>query len=167
MGNNQMGGLPYSTFWRSTNSRCIKKDLPIEPPENGTLMSLGDIRNLDYTVLLCTKLQETKAFYRDVMGFTLVRDGERWVEFQVGAAVLALKLRGPGLAWDDGPLPAGSAALQLAFRVAPRLLDGCYDTLKAKGVEILSPPRDITAYHHRALFFRDPEGNVVELYAEV
>ena len=130
-------------------------------------MSLGDIRNLDYTVLLCTKLQETKAFYRDVMSFTLVRDGERWVEFQVGAAVLALKLRGPGLAWDDGPLPAGSAALQLAFRVAPRLLDGCHETLKAKGVEILSPPRDITAYHHRALFFRDPEGNVVELYAEV
>ena len=57
-------------------------------------MSLGDIRNLDYTVLLCTKLQETKAFYRDVMGFALVRDGERWVEFHVGAAVLALKLRG-------------------------------------------------------------------------
>jgi len=130
-------------------------------------MSLGDIRTLDYTVLLCTRLPETKAFYRDVMGFVLARDGERWVEFQVGAAVLALKPRGPGLAWDDGPLPAGTAALQLAFRVAPHRLDGCHDTLKSKGVEILSPPRDIPAFHHRALFFRDPEGNVIELYAEV
>ena len=78
----------------------------------------------------------------------------------------------PHLAGDegtfgDGPLPAGTAALQLAFRVAPHLLDGCHETLKAKGVEILSPPRDIPAFHHRALFFRDPEGNVVELYAEV
>ena len=35
-------------------------------------MSLGDIRNLDYTILLCSKLAETKAFYLDVMGFPLL-----------------------------------------------------------------------------------------------
>jgi glyoxylase I family protein len=34
-------------------------------------------------------------------------------------------------------------------------------------VTILSPPRDIPSWHHRALFFRDPEDNVIELYAEV
>ena len=31
----------------------------------------------------------------------------------------------------------------------------------------MGPPRDIPAWGHRALFFRDPEGNVIEIYAEV
>jgi len=130
-------------------------------------MSLGDIRNLDYTVLLCSRMQETKEFYRDVMGFSLTHDGERWVMFQVGSAVLALKPRGPGIAWDDGPIPAGSASVQLAFRVAPHLIDACHETLRSKGVTMLSPPRDIAGWRHRALFFRDPEENVVEIYAEM
>ena len=28
-------------------------------------MSLGEIRNLDYAILLCNKMDETRAFYRD------------------------------------------------------------------------------------------------------
>jgi glyoxylase I family protein len=135
--------------------------------EDGSCMSLGDIRNLDYTILLCSKMQETKAFYLDVMGFPLAHDSENWVSFQVGSALLTLRPRGPWAAWHDGPIAAGSAALQLAFRVAPHLIDSCYATLQSKGVTILSPPRDIPCWHHRALFFRDPEGNVIELYAEV
>src|SRR6186997_1271542 len=55
---------------------------------NEALMSLGDIRNLDYTILLCSHMQETREFYRDVMGFSLVHDSERWVSFQVGSALL-------------------------------------------------------------------------------
>lgn len=112
-------------------------------------------------------MQETKAFYRDVMGFPLAHDSDRWVSFQVGSALLTLKPRGPGLAWDDGPIAPGSAAVQLAFRVAPHMIDACHEALQASGVTILSPPRDISSWRHRALFFRDPEGNVLEIYAEV
>lgn len=32
-------------------------------------MSPSAIRNIDHTVLLCRRLPETRAFYRDVMGF--------------------------------------------------------------------------------------------------
>ena len=32
-------------------------------------MSLGGISNLDYTVLLCSKMAATRAFYRDIMKF--------------------------------------------------------------------------------------------------
>jgi lactoylglutathione lyase len=130
-------------------------------------MSLGDIRNLDYTILLCSNMQDTKDFYLHVMGFPLAHDSERWVSFQVGSALLTLRPRGPGLAWDDGPIPPGSAAVQLAFRVPPHMVDACHEALRSKGVAILSPPRDIANWRHRALFFRDPEGNVVELYAEI
>ncbi len=130
-------------------------------------MSLGDIRNLDYMILLCSHMQDTRRFYLEVMGFPIVHDSDRWVSFQVGSALLTLRPRGPGLAWDDGPIPPGSAAVQLAFRVPPPMIDTCHEALNARGVAILSPPRDIPSWRHRALFFRDPEGNVLELYAEV
>ena len=68
-------------------------------------MSLGDIRNLDYAVLLCSRMQDTNDFYLRVMGFPLAHDSERWVSFQVGASLLTLRPRGPGAAWDDGPIP--------------------------------------------------------------
>lgn len=130
-------------------------------------MSLKDIRNLDYTVLLCTDMAATRAFYRDTMRFALVHDEERWVSFQVGATLLTLKPRGPSLAWDDGEKVAGAADVQLAFRVPPSSLDACYDELIANQVEILQPPADLPAWRHRTLFFRDPEGNVIEIYAEI
>lgn len=39
-------------------------------------MSLGGIGGLDYAVLLCSRIEETRAFYRDVMGFPVETDRE-------------------------------------------------------------------------------------------
>lgn len=129
-------------------------------------MSIGGIQNLDYTVILCAKLDETRAFYRDVMGFPVEADLENWVSFRVGATLLTLRPRGPWSVCDDGPLPAGSAAMQLAFRVPLAAVDQCYAELVAKGVTILREPTDLPKWRHRTLFFRDPENNVIEIYAE-
>lgn len=129
-------------------------------------MSLGGIGNLDYTVLLCDRLAETRAFYRDVMGFALETDHENWVSFRVGAALLTLRPRGVWSVCDDGKALPGSAAVQLAFRVAPPAVDACHAELVAKGVPILRPPTDLPAWRHRTLFFRDPENNIIEIYAE-
>ena len=124
----------------SRRRHCTILRSTISFPGNGNIMNLGDIRNLDYTILLCSHMQETREFYHDVMGFSLVHDSERWVSFQVGSALLTLRPRGPGLAWDDGPIAPGSAAVQLAFRVPPHRLDACHEMLQSKGVAILSPP---------------------------
>lgn len=129
-------------------------------------MSLKDIRNFDYVVLLCRNMAETKAFYADVMGFALDHVSDKWVSFRVGATLLTLRPRGPSLAGDDGPALPGSAALQLAFRVPPRAIDGCHAELVAKGVSIVRAPTDLPDWRHRTLFFRDPEGNIIEIYAE-
>lgn len=130
-------------------------------------MSLQAIRHVDYTILLCRKMAETKAFYRDVMGFPIELELENWVDFRVGATLLSLRPRGPGpTADDDGPLPAGSAAVQLAFRVPPAAIDECHVELVAKGATILRGPTDLPRWRHRTLFFRDPEDNVLEIYAE-
>lgn len=129
-------------------------------------MGLSDIHAVDYTVILCSRLALTKAFYRDVMRFRIEVDGENWVNFRVGASVLALRPRG-GLSFcDDGPGVPGSASVQLAFRVPLAAIDACHAEISAAGVPILREPTDIQSWRHRTLFFRDPEDNVIEIYAE-
>jgi catechol 2,3-dioxygenase-like lactoylglutathione lyase family enzyme len=129
-------------------------------------MSLEAIRNADYVVLLCSNLKETRAFYQGVMGFPIDHDSDNWVSFRVGAMLLALRPRGQLFGWEDGPVASGTAAVQLAFRVPPAALDACHTELAAKGVAILRAPTDLPAWRHRTLFFRDPEGNLIEIYAE-
>ena len=57
-------------------------------------MSLNDIRNADYVVLLCNHMKETRAFYQDVLGFPLEHDYGNWISFRVGASLLTLRPRG-------------------------------------------------------------------------
>ncbi|PTM40660.1 VOC family protein [Bosea sp. 124] len=129
-------------------------------------MSLGGIGNLDYTVILCSRMKETRAFYRDVMQFPIEVDLENWVSFRVGAALLALRPRGVWSVCDDGPSAPEAAAIQLAFRVSPPAVDACHAELVAKDVPILRGPTDLPNWRHRTLFFRDPENNIIEIYAE-
>jgi catechol 2,3-dioxygenase-like lactoylglutathione lyase family enzyme len=137
----------------------------IDKPESDAV-SLGGIGNLDYTVLLCNRMEETRAFYRDVMQFPIETDRENWVSFRVGAALLTLRPRGPWSVCDDGKSIPGSAAVQLAFRVPPPAVEACHAELVAKGVPILRGPTDLPDWRHRTLFFRDPEHNIIEIYAE-
>ncbi|WP_342361267.1 VOC family protein [Terrarubrum flagellatum] len=131
-------------------------------------MSLRDIHNLDYAVILCSKMAETRAFYRDVMKFPIEIDRENWVSFRIGATLLTLRPRGIWPVCDDGKLPTGTAAMQLAFRVPPSAIDACHAELVAAGagVTILRAPTDLPQWRHRTLFFRDPEDNIIEIYAE-
>ena len=65
-------------------------------------MSLGGISNLDYTILLCTRMPETVAFYRDVMQFPIETEMKDWVSFRVGASLLTLRPRANCSVCDDG-----------------------------------------------------------------
>ena len=131
---------------------------------------LKAIRNLDYTILFCQDVEAQKHFYQDVLGFPIYRDVGQWVELQVGASLLTLARRGTGYEGvreqHGAPPLAGAAALQLAFRVTPAQVESCFAELQQKGVAILQPPRD-QATGHRTLFFKDPEGTILEIYAEL
>jgi glyoxylase I family protein len=128
-------------------------------------VTLGTISNLDYVILLCARMAETRAFYLDVMRFPLEMDRPEWVSFRVGSGLLTLRPRGQR-SWD-GPAAEGAACIQLAFRVPPPAVDQCHQELVARGVEILDPPKDLPSWRHRTLFFRDPERNIIEIYAEI
>ena len=128
-------------------------------------MSLLAIRQLDYTVIHARDMAAMRQFYGAVMGFPLLRElSAHWIEFSIGSTILALTA--PGGRYGDAPPAAGAASLQLAFRVAPAMVDACAQELAAAGVAIVSGPQD-QAFGHRTLFFRDPDGNVLEIYAEL
>ena len=122
-----------------------------------------NLRSLDYVILLCEDLERMKAFYHERLGFPIERDWEDWIELRAGAVLLALRRRGRPY---DGPRPLHTASVQLAFRVEPGEVYACHQELLDKKMEILEPPRD-QDYGHRTLFFRDPEGNILEIYAEI
>lgn len=131
---------------------------------------LKSIRNLDYVVLLCDDLPRMKDFYHRVMGFPIHLETASWIELRVGSILLTLSRR--DRPWVGPPLPDESAAVQLAFRVAPHEVQRCYQELKENGVEIVQPPQTIDKrlwhyWQHRTLFFKDPEGNLLEIYAEI
>jgi catechol 2,3-dioxygenase-like lactoylglutathione lyase family enzyme len=123
------------------------------------------IRSLDYTVIFARQMALMRNFYGTTLGFPLHRElGPRWVEFRVGSNILALTER--GALFDDPLPPIGVLSLQLAFRVAPGEVATCASTLKERSVSIISGPTD-HPWGHRTLFFRDPDGNVLEIYAEI
>lgn len=123
------------------------------------------IRSIDHTLIFVRQMSAMRDFYGTTLGFALHRElSPRWIELRVGANILALTERGGR--FDDTALPIGTLSLQLAFRVAPSELAGCAAALAERGVHIVSGPTD-QPFVHRTLFFRDPDGNVLEIYAEI
>ncbi len=123
------------------------------------------IQAIDYTVIIVRDMQAMRHFYEAILGFPLLRAlSPNWIEYKIGANTLALS--NPGLTASDVPAPQGTAALQLAFKVSVLEVDQCADELERKNVAVLSPPTD-RDFGHRTLFFRDPDGNLLEIFAEI
>jgi catechol 2,3-dioxygenase-like lactoylglutathione lyase family enzyme len=123
------------------------------------------IRAIDYTVIFVRDMAAMRSFYEDTIGLPLLRElSPGWIEYRVGGNTLALAR--PSLTAADAPMPDGSASLQLAFKVSAPDVDRCADELVRLGVTLISPPTD-QPFGHRTLFFRDPDGNLLEVFAEI
>lgn len=123
------------------------------------------IRNIDYTVIFARQMAEMRSFYGTTPGFPLHRElGAKWIEYRVACNLLALRER--SALFNDPLPPVGVHCLQLALRVAPSEVASCAAVLAERGVTILAGPTD-QAFGHRTLFFRDPDGNALEIYAQM
>ena len=126
---------------------------------------LKAIRGLDYTVLFAREMAAMQEFYETVMRFErYFALGADWIEYRVGRNILALSR--PGLVIPDATLPIGTASVHLAFQVRREEVDACEAALRAAGIAIVAPATD-QPWAHRTLFFRDPDGNLLEIYADI
>lgn len=82
----------------------------------------------------------------------------------MGSNVLVLTER--GMMFKDPAPPISDLSLQLAFRVTPGEVDSCASIFAGLGVNAITGPTD-QPLGHRPLFFRDPDGNVLEIYANI
>ncbi|MGJ4892451.1 VOC family protein [Bradyrhizobium sp. HKCCYLR20261] len=130
-----------------------------------TTSAFRAIRAVDYTIILARNWQAMRGFYEEVLGFSLLRElSQGWIEYQIGPNTLALAQ--PKRLASDQSTPRGSASLQLAFKVSRDDVDRCAAELTEKGIALVEPPTD-QPFGHRTLFFRDPDGNLLEVYADI
>jgi extradiol dioxygenase family protein len=101
-----------------------------------------------------------RAFYRDVVGLDVWRDGDDYVFFKVAEGVeghpqaLVLFDRGVDVA------PEMSTLDHLAFVIDLDDYEARQRQLESLGLRVA--PKEFPLFHWRALFIRDPEGNTIE-----
>jgi catechol 2,3-dioxygenase-like lactoylglutathione lyase family enzyme len=125
---------------------------------------LRPVQQLSYVIVLCDDIDRMKTFYRDLFSFPVDSETDESLALRVGSVLLALRKRTRN--YDGHSGGPESPGVQLAFLVSPSEVDECYELLTAGGVRILDPPTD-QARGHRTVYFADPEGNVLEVYAEI
>lgn len=123
---------------------------------------INRIRDLSYVVLLCDELTTMAQFYTEIMQFEVYAKHSQRIELRVGSTILALVPQ-EGNAHGEG---GRGASVQLAFRVAPDDVRDIEAYLVDHDVEIVVPTTD-TDYGQRKLQFRDPEGNELQIYADI
>ena len=125
---------------------------------------LTPVQQLGYVIVLCDDLDRMKTFYRDLFSFPVDSETDESLALRVGPVLLALRKRTRD--YDGRSGGPESPGLQLAFLVSSSEVDECYQVLLEKDVRILDPPAD-QPRGHRTVYFADPEGNVLEVYAEI
>ncbi|MEM7215227.1 MAG: VOC family protein [Pseudomonadota bacterium] len=126
---------------------------------------LRAIRSLDFVIILCDDLAKMRDFYADLFDFEIEFEtpGQN-IGFRLGTLYFSLRPR--GRTYDGEKTDKESASIQLSFRVPPADVDAAYETLKKKNIEVIEKPTN-QDWHHRTLFFKDPENNILEIYADI
>ena len=116
-------------------------------------------------LLVVSDYVRSVAFYRDVLGATIVREiSDVLCLLSFGGAEIMLTIGGgptkdkPTVTFAS-PTDADRVISELVIRVPDCL--AAYEALRSRGAEFLTPPVD-WGYEVRA-FFRDPDGHLLEI----
>ena len=127
--------------------------------KHGTV-HLEDIGQIALTV---ADLEESKTFYRDVLGMKFLFDAGTMAFFQCGSVRLLIGAAEPGL---EKPA-AGMNRTILYFRV--RDIESVHGEMREKGVKFVQEPHLVARMKSHDLWlasFEDPSGNALELMSE-
>ena len=118
-------------------------------------------RRMDLTIST-NKLEQSRDFYRDTLGFTLVFENDSYIEMLAqGSTTMGVSFITPEL--SGGEKFTGEGII-LSFEVAD--VDAEFARLKAAGVRILEELRD-KAWGERSFVINDPNGVHVYIYKSI
>lgn len=115
--------------------------------------------------IIAADLAGTTAFYEAVTGTTAHRPAPVFAEVRAGGLVLALAAPETVAGLGAGaPVPGPNPGLVVEFSVPD--IDAAFDRLQGAGVlgEVVLPPTTMP-WGNRSTLFRDPEGNLVNLFS--
>jgi catechol 2,3-dioxygenase-like lactoylglutathione lyase family enzyme len=108
------------------------------------------------------KLDQSRDFYRDILGFALVFENDSYIEMLAqGSTTMGVSFITPEL--SGGEKFTGEGII-LSFEVAD--VDAEFTRLKAAGVRILEELRD-KAWGERSFVINDPNGVHVYIYKSI
>lgn len=108
---------------------------------------------LSHVVVFTPDVERMRRFYQDQIGVAVAREGHGWVALRPAGAALWLHALGE----------RHRREIAIAFHVED--LDAAVTALRAHGTGVTE--RESDAIFGRVAYFRDPEGNLVDLHAGV
>jgi catechol 2,3-dioxygenase-like lactoylglutathione lyase family enzyme len=127
------------------------------PPSDSAL-----VPQLVNTCLITDNVNRLVQFYEAVLGLPAKHTGEDYAEFATGVGVLAIFSAKAQEKYIPGSAEAGkNKSVILQFRVADA--DAEYARLQSLVRTWVKPP-STQPWGTRSIYFRDPDGNLVDLY---
>lgn len=124
------------------------------------------VRGIVETCINVSDMGRSRQFYESLFGFEVMEHAERFCAFQVGSDVLLLFTEGSSsspIAVSGGVIPPHNTvgAGHFAFAVSRDELETWRVLLQERGIEIESEV--CWERGGSSIYFRDPDGNLVEL----
>ncbi|HEY9676439.1 MAG TPA: VOC family protein [Drouetiella sp.] len=122
-----------------------------------------NIGTLGYVILYVKDTAAAVPFYRDTLGLTLKVDDQGWVEFETGAATLALH------SIKEGKVSAAENMPTPVFTVEK--FEETVKELKSAGIKFVTEPKEVCEAGPdktgMSAELRDPDGNMISLFGWV
>jgi catechol 2,3-dioxygenase-like lactoylglutathione lyase family enzyme len=120
---------------------------------------------LTHACIITNDVSRLRAFYVDVLARQPEEDRPEYVEFRTPGAALSMYAQPELERYAPGATAAAAnRSVMVEFEVED--VDAEYSRLRERGLAFVMPPTT-QSWGNRAAYLRDPDGNLVNLYARV